>query len=45
MDNMNDYKVYENQTLYDVCAHVYGHIDAIMEISIINGHYPAKCVS
>ncbi|ENG5660632.1 hypothetical protein ABUT75_002192 [Flavobacterium psychrophilum] len=37
---MNDYKVYENQTLYDVCAHVYGHIDAIMEISIINGISP-----
>ncbi|WP_395059982.1 hypothetical protein [Flavobacterium sp.] len=37
---MNDYKVYEGQTLYDVCAHVYGHIDSVMEISIINGISP-----
>jgi hypothetical protein len=37
---MNDYKVYENQNLYDVCAHAYGHIDAIMEIAIVNGVSP-----
>ena len=33
---MIDYKVYENQTLLDVSAHVYGSVAMAMELSIIN---------
>ncbi|MBF2708788.1 hypothetical protein [Flavobacterium soyangense] len=33
---MIDYKVYENQTLLDVSAHVYGSAAVAMELSRIN---------
>lgn len=33
---MIDYKVYENQTLLDVSAHVYGSVAMAMELSKIN---------
>ncbi len=33
---MNDYKVYENQTLFDVAAHVYGRVDIVMDLALLN---------
>lgn len=33
---MSEYKAYENQTLYDVAAHVYGRIDMVMELALLN---------
>lgn len=33
---MNDYKVYENQTLQDVSAHVYGRVDMAIDLALLN---------
>jgi len=33
---MNDYKVYENQTLQDISAHVYGRADVAMDLALLN---------
>lgn len=33
---MSDYKVYENQTLQDIAAHVYGSIDVVMDLAVLN---------
>jgi len=34
---MNEYQVYENQTLQDVAAHVYGRADVVFELALLNG--------
>ena len=31
-----DYLVHENQTLFDVSLHVYGHCDAVFDLSALN---------
>lgn len=33
---MNDYKVYENQTLQDIAAHVYGRVDVVVDLALLN---------
>lgn len=33
---MNNYLVHENQTLLDVSAHVYGRIDLVMALALLN---------
>ena len=33
---MNDYKVYENQTLQDISAHVYGRVDVVVDLALLN---------
>jgi len=33
---MNDYKVYENQTLQDISSHVYGRSDVAMDLALLN---------
>lgn len=33
---MNEYQIYENQTLQDVAAHVYGRIDVAFDLAILN---------
>ncbi len=33
---MTDYIVYENQTLQDLSAHVYGRVDMVMELALLN---------
>jgi hypothetical protein len=33
---MNNYLVNENQTLLDVSAHVYGRVDLVMALSLLN---------
>jgi hypothetical protein len=33
---MNDYIVYENQTLQDIAAHVYGRVDVVMDLALLN---------
>ena len=33
---MSDYRAYENQTLYDVAAHVYGNTVNVVELALLN---------
>lgn len=33
---MNDYKVYENQTLQDIAVHVYGRVDVVVALALLN---------
>lgn len=33
---MNNYIVYENQTVYDVCANVYGHTNLVLDLAVLN---------
>ncbi|PDS26480.1 hypothetical protein [Flavobacterium branchiophilum] len=41
---MNDYKVYENQTLFDVSAHVYGRADLAIELALLNNIALHECL-
>ena len=41
---MNEYKVYDNQTLFDICADYYGHIDNVTEVSILNQISPTETI-
>lgn len=34
---MNKYTLFENQSLFDVSAHAYGHCDAVWELAVLNG--------
>lgn len=33
---MVNYKVHENQTLFDVAAHVYGRVDDVVALAVLN---------
>ncbi|MCH4829777.1 MULTISPECIES: LysM peptidoglycan-binding domain-containing protein [Flavobacterium] len=33
----NQYTVYENQTLFDIAAHVYGRVDVVVQLALVNG--------
>ncbi len=33
---MNNYIVYENQTLLDISAHVYGRVDLVVALALLN---------
>jgi hypothetical protein len=33
---MNDYKVYENQNLQDIAAHIYGRVDVVVDLALLN---------
>jgi hypothetical protein len=33
---MNNYIVHENQTLLDVSAHVYGRVDVVVDLALLN---------
>lgn len=32
----NQYTVYENQTLFDIAAHIYGRVDVVVELALAN---------
>lgn len=33
---MNEYHVYENQTLQDIASHVYGRVDVAFDLAVLN---------